>query len=125
VSHISKIELEIKDLSDLDRACQRLGIALVRNQQTFRWFSGMKECQGAIRVPGASYEIGIIREGNAYRLLWDDFASGGLEARLGKKAGLLKQAYAVERTRREAVLRGYRCRELKTEKGIRLQLTVR
>jgi hypothetical protein len=123
VSHISKIELEIKDLSDLGRACNRLGIEFLPNQKTFRWFSGTKECKGAIRVPGASYEIGIIREGNAYHLLWDDFASGGLEARLGKKAGLLKQAYAVERTRREAKLMGYRLHEAKVEKGIRLRLT--
>jgi hypothetical protein len=124
VSHLSKIELEIKDLEDLKRACHRLGIEFLHNQKTFRWYGGTKECESAIRVPGATYEIGVVREGNAYGLLWDDYAKGGLEARLGKKAGLLRQAYAVERTRREAVRRGYRLQESKTEKGIRLQLTL-
>ena len=124
MSHLSRIELEIKDLEDLKRACHRLGIEFLENQKTFRWYGGIKECESAIRVLGATYEIGIVREGNAYRLLWDDYAKGGLEARLGKKAGLLRQAYAVERTRREAVLRGYRLQESKVEKGIRLQLTL-
>ena len=124
MSHLSKIELEIKDLEDLKRACHRLGIEFLENQKTFRWYGEPKECESAIRVPGAAYEIGVIREGNAYALIWDSYGSGGLETRLGKKAGLLRQAYAVERTRREAVRKGYRVQESKTEKGIRLQLTL-
>ncbi len=125
MSHLSRIELEIKDLEDLTRACSRLGIELLPNQKTFRWYRGAKECEAAIRVPGAAYEIGIVREGSSYSLLWDDYTKGGLEARLGKRAGLLKQAYAVERIRREGVLKGYRLHEGKVEKGIRLRLTLR
>lgn len=125
MSHLSQIELEIKDLGDLGRACSRLGIEYLRDRKTFRWYGGAKECEGAIRVPGAGYEVGIVREGNVFRLIWDDYAGGGLEARLGKQAGLLKQAYAVERTRREAMLKGYRLRESRTETGIRLHLTIK
>jgi hypothetical protein len=124
VSHLSRIELEIKDLDDLKGACHRLGIEFLPNQKTFRWYGEPKECESTIRVPGAAYEIGVVREGNAYALMWDNYGKGGLETRLGRKAGLLKQAYAVERTRREAVRRGYRLQESKTEKGIRLQLTL-
>jgi len=124
VSHLSKIELQIRDLDDLKGACHRLGIEFLHNQKTFRWYGEPKECASAIRVPGAAYEIGVVREGNVYALIWDDYGKGGLEAKLGRKAGLLKQAYAVERTRREAIRKGYRVHESKTDKGVRLQLTL-
>ena len=60
MSHISKIELEVNDLNTLDSACTRLGLALVKGQKNFKWF-GKKagDCDHAIRVPEAEYEIGI------------------------------------------------------------------
>lgn len=124
MSHISKIEVEIKDLEDLKKACARLGIEFDENQRTFRWYAGQRQCECAIKVPGAQYEIGVIKEGGKYCLLWDDFSAGGLRERLAKGAGKLKQAYAVERIRKEAILKGYRCNEAMTENGIRLRLTV-
>jgi len=123
MSHISRIELEIKDLEDLKRACDRLGVGFEKEQKTFRWYGGTRECECAIRVPGATYDIGVIRESNRFSLLWDSFYTGGLEARLGKNAGRLKQAYGVERVRREATLKGYKVREVKSDTGIRVHLT--
>ena len=124
MSHISRIEIEIRDLSVLKEACNRLGIEFNPEQKSFRWYGGAKECEGSIRVPEANYEIGLVKEGNRYSLLWDSFATGGLEARLGKGAGKLKQAYAVARVHLEAKLRGYRLRESKTQNGVHLVLTV-
>jgi hypothetical protein len=37
MSHISKIELEVKDLSVLGAACKRLGLELVQGQTTYKW----------------------------------------------------------------------------------------
>ena len=37
MSHISKIELEVRDLGVLSQACTRLGLNLVRNQKTYAW----------------------------------------------------------------------------------------
>jgi hypothetical protein len=124
LSHISRLELEIQDLEDLKRACSRLGVDFIENQKTFRWYGGTKECECAIRVSGATYEIGVVRESNRFSLVWDSYRAGGLEAKFGKNAGLLKQAYAVERLRREATLKGYRVHEIKSEAGIRVHLTI-
>jgi hypothetical protein len=64
------------------------------------------KCDHAIQVPGAKYEIGIVRKGKSYILLWDSWVKGGLEKHIGKDAGKLKQIYAVEKIRLEARKKG-------------------
>lgn len=138
MSHISRIELEIRDLEDLKRACDRLGLQLIEGQTTYKWYgtwvgdsplpegltpNDLGKCHHAIKVPDARYEIGIVQKDRKYILVWDYWYRGGLEEKLGKNAGLLKQAYAVERVRREATLKGYRVHETKSEAGIRVHLT--
>jgi hypothetical protein len=139
MSHVSRIELEINDLETLKEACRSLGLEFVADQKTFKWygwhmgdyplpdgftFEDMGRCDHAVRVPGADYEVGVVRKGNGYVLLWDFWQGGGLEKVLGKKAGKLKQAYAVQRIRREARQKGYHCVEKRTDQGIRITLTV-
>ncbi len=139
MSHIAKIELEINDLETLKKACERLGLEFIENQKTYQWYgtwvgdsempegitvNDLGKCDHAIRVPGAQYEIGIVSKGRKYILLWDFWHQGGLEQKLGKNAGRLKQAYAVERVRKEARLKGYRICEQKTDKSVRLVLTL-
>ncbi len=139
MSHIAKIELEINDLETLKKACERLGLEFIENQKTYQWYgtwvgdsempegitvNDLGKCDHAIRVPGAQYEIGIVSKGRKYTLLWDFWHQGGLEQKLGKNAGRLKQAYAVERVRKEARLKGYRICEQKTDKAVRLVLTL-
>jgi hypothetical protein len=68
MSHIAKIELEIKDLRSQQEACKRLGYEFCTNQKTYLWFGrwvgdnplpdGISEdqlgqCDHAIKVPGA------------------------------------------------------------------------
>jgi hypothetical protein len=36
MSHIAEVNLLVQDLNALQRACQRLGLELVRGQQTYR-----------------------------------------------------------------------------------------
>ena len=126
MSHISKIELEINDLESLKLACDQLGLEFRENQKTFEWYGGRQECEHAIRIPGATYEIGVIRksEGKGYQLVWDNYHRGGLEQKLGGNAGKLKQAYARERIRKEARVKGYRVLEQRLNQGIRLVLTM-
>jgi len=101
MSHISKIELEVNDLSSLRVACMRLGIEFRQDQGTFEWYGGRRECHHVIKVHEAAYEIGVFRneEKGSYHLLWDSYHAGGLEQILGKNAGRLKQAYGIERVR--------------------------
>ena len=124
MSHISKIELEVKDLGTLKQACNRLGLNLHEGQKTFKWY-GQEDgrCDHAIRVPGATYEIGVIKTGDLYELECDyfDYARGKA---IGQSGGLLKQAYAIERTKTEARRKGHSVIEKRTDSGIRLYVRV-
>jgi hypothetical protein len=138
MSHVAKIEVEIRDLETLKAACDQLGLELLPNQRTFAWYgesvgdhplpegftaADMGKCDHAIRVPGARYEVGVVKRNGKYLLLWDFYSRGGLERVLGKGACRLKQTYSVERVRREARLKGYHLHERKSEQGIRMVLT--
>jgi hypothetical protein len=139
MSHVAKIELVIQDLETLKQACQRLNLELMENQQTYKWYGryvgdaplpegftpeDLGKCHHAIRVEGASYEIGIVQRQEKYHLLWDSWSSGGLERVLGPGAGRLKQAYAIERVAKEARLKGYRLCEKQMNNTVQLVLTV-
>ena len=121
MSHISKIELEVTDLESLDRACSHIGLTLNRNQSTFKWYDGDSQCDHAIRIPGASYEIGLIKKDGKYELqtdFWDDKISEVI----GEDGGLLKQRYAVEQTRTQAIRKGYRVIERQVDNTVRLHV---
>ena len=139
MSHISRIELEIKDLQSLKEACKRLGFEFRDNQQSYQWYGrwvgdsplpeGITEdqlgrCDHAIKVPGAQYEVGVVRKGQSYILLYDEWIKGGLKVKLGVNAGLLKQAYTIETLRKEARQKNYRFHETKMKKQIRVTLTL-
>lgn len=121
MSHISKIELEVKDIVALNQACRRLGLEFLQNQRTFQWFGSPAACEHAIGVPGARYEIGVVRDGNVYALNCD-YYDPNIEKSIGRQGGLLKQAYAVAKTRTEARRKAYTVIERKTETGIRLHV---
>ncbi len=138
MSHISKVEVKIDSLDLLKEACQRLGFEFRPNQRHYKWYGrwtgdtplpdGIREedlgkCDHAVHVPGCAYEIGVVKQGNYYILLWDDRHRGGLKKKTGEGAGILKQAYAVCRVRAQARLQSYRVREIKTPAGIRLVLS--
>ena len=139
MSHISKIELEIKDLEALKMACKRLNFEFRMNQKTYKWYGrfmgdtvlpeGVREeelgaCDHAIHVHGSDYEIGVLQRGKNYILLWDSWIKGGLEKMIGKDAGKLKQIYAIEKIRLEARKRGLKIREKVAPKKVRLILSV-
>ena len=121
MSHISKIELEVKDLTALDQACHRLGLKFFEGQKTFRWYGESASCDHAIRIPEAQYEIGVVRQESGYALTCD-FFDPGIEKAIGPNGGRLKQAYAIAKTRAEARKKNYTVIERKTKTGIRLQV---
>jgi len=123
MSHISKIELEVKDLGNLSQACRRLGLELIKGQTSFKWYGRESACSHAIKVPGADYEIGVNHRNGRYELTCD-FYDPNLEKAIGKQGGLLKQAYAVEKTKTEARKKGYSVLERQTQTGIRLHVRI-
>ncbi len=137
MSHVAKIEMQIRDLDTLKATCEQLGLQFIANQRSYVWYgrsvgdyplpegfsvSDLGHCDHAIRVPGARYEVGVLHRSGQYHLLWDFYREGGLERVLGKGACRLKQAYSMERVRREARLKGYHVQERRTEKGVRMIL---
>jgi hypothetical protein len=101
MSHVTTIDLFITDLDSLAKACERLGLELVKGQKTFKWFGqwvgdyrgqdaaynqgvdvkDYGKCDHAIRVKGnaRAYEIGLVKraDGKAgWQLIWDNWAGG-------------------------------------------------
>lgn len=123
MSHIVEIATKINDLDALKSACDELGFELMEGQSEYRWFgewvgdspmpqgmldSDLGKCDHAIRIPGVSYEVGVRRHGDHYRLVYDWFNSGGLKEKLGTNAGPIVQAYAKHKTMREVARMGGR-----------------
>jgi len=138
MSHVSEIELKILSLDALKAACARLGLQFVEGQKTYKWYGtwvgdypkpewvkleDLGKCQHAIKVPGASYEIGIVEHQGEIKLLWDFYYTGGLERKLGRNGGRLIQAYSVEQTKRTARKAGYFVKE-KVEEDKSITLTM-
>lgn len=123
MSHLSKIEIQINDLQALQQACRVMGLAFAENQRQFKWYNGLSPCDHVIRVPGASYELGVVRNGKNYELQCDFWSSGGLVDKLGQNGNLLKKHYSLERVKSEARKNRYNIREQRIENGTRLILT--
>ena len=138
MSHISKIELEIRDLESLKQACKKLGFQFMENQKHYTWYGkwvgnqplpdGISEedlgkCKHAIHVPAAVFEIGVVQRDKSFILLWDSWIGGGLQKHIGKDAGILRQAYAIASVKKESRRKGYRITEKRMKKGVRLSLT--
>jgi len=131
MSHVTDIKTEIKDLDALAIAAEKLGLELVRDQKTYKWYGkfigdaplpeGMTEedlgqCEHALRVKGRpnAYEVGVIKakNGKGYTLLFDYYAGGqGLMKHIGDNAGKLTQRYAAEAAIKQARRQGFQCRE--------------
>lgn len=123
MSHVVSIDTKITDLDALISACSNLGFEFVKDQRTYQWYGrwmgdakmpeGMTKddlgkCNHAIKVPGARYEIGVARVGNAWELRYDYWSTGGLLKALGgEKAEKLVQAYAVQKTMNELSRAGH------------------
>ena len=136
--HVASIKLEIRSLDALKAACQRLGLEFREGQTHYAWFGyfaadaplpegftqeDLGHCVHAISVPGASYEIGVVFQDGVYKLLWDSWRQGGLEAALGKDCNRLKQAYGIEAAKLEAQRQGYSVWEtLEEDGGVKLHV---
>ena len=110
MSHIVTIQSEIRDLTALQSACDRMGLAPPM-QETVKLFSG--EVTGhAVRLPGWRYPVVC------------DLASGQVEfdnyqGRWGEQRHLdsLMQAYAVEKAKIEACRKGHSATEQRLADG--------
>lgn len=142
MSHVCEMELEIRDLESLEKACSRLGLELVKDQKEYKWYGthvgdypvpkgftkeDLGKCDHAIRVKNNSkaYEVGVVKRkdgGPGYQLIWDFWAGGlGLQEKVGQDGGLLKQNYAAQVAKKQMLREGYRVTE-KTDTSGRMLL---
>jgi hypothetical protein len=144
VSHVTTVDIEIRDLAALREACKRLGLEFVEDQKTYRWYnrhmgdypvpegfkpSDLGKCEHAIRNPSkpGAYEIGVVkrRDGRpGYTLIYDFYGSGGrgIEELAGKQCVNLRKSYATSVAKRQAQRQGFRVQEHQQADGkIRLR----
>lgn len=135
MSHVATIEIEIKDLDALRQAAIDCGLEFCEGQTSYKWYgysvgdsplpAGMTAadlgiCDHALRIPGdaQAYEVGVVKRGAGYVLLWDFWQGGyGLQAKIGKDGGLLRQRYAVAVAKAQAQRQGLRVTERKLPNG--------
>jgi len=75
MSHITDINLIVKDLDAMSATAKRLGLELIRDRKTFVGYSTGR-CDHVLRVAGSdssTYEIGLVKrsDGKGYSLKWD------------------------------------------------------
>jgi len=123
MSHVTVVNIQIKDLAALALACQRLGLSLNLNQRNYKWYgifvgdyreagvnpAEMGECDHAIKVVGNpdAYEIGIAAKNGApgiFELRYDFYGGGnGLETVVGKRCNRLVEEYTKIVAMKEAI----------------------
>lgn len=137
MSHVANVEVEVKDLTLLEIACKKLGLTLVRNQNTYEWYGKWMDdwhtkdaavtngydtkdfgkCEHAIKVPNSDYEIGVVKNpnGTGYRLIFDAYDNGSgkqgkaISERLGgMHLPKLKNEYACAVTTQQLNQQGFR-----------------
>jgi len=140
MSHVSHIQLKIFDLSAIKRACTRMGFQFVENQKTYEWYGTLVEpekyplpegitqdqlghCDHAIKIPGARYEIGVLKRNGSYMLLCD-YWDTKLKRAIGENGGLLKQAYGVEVIKEAARKKRFSYSEKQVNSGIEITITL-
>lgn len=138
MSHVATVDVEIKNLDWLEKACRKIGLEFVRGQTKFFAYANRK-CEHAIRVAGLTgqedlvkalrtYEIGVTERKDGlpgYLLSFDMHAGGnGLKAIVGEKCSKLVQAYTTVAARETAQRQGMRVSEQRLADGsIRLVLS--
>lgn len=150
MSHVVKIELEIKDIAALRDACKSLGIELEQlqavpgnlNPHAYKWWGtsvgdyplpkGMTKeqlgtCAHRINVKGTDWQIGIFQTApGKYTPVFDFYGSRGapLQNAIGHQGQKLKQAYAVAMAKRAALQKGLNVQTFKMQDGsVKLVMT--
>lgn len=140
MSHVTTIDIVIKDLDALRKACEECGLEFVEGQTTFKWFGKFMndspvpegyspadygKCEHAIKVPGnkQAYEIGVVqnKKTEGWSLLFDSWNGGyGLMAKAGAQCGKLTQEYSkavVKKKLKPVLMKGFKLKQKAGENG--------
>lgn len=142
MSHVVSIKTEMKDVAAIRATCAELGLTFCENQKKYSWWGrsvgdyplpiGFKaedlgKCDHAIKVPGTSWEVGVVKARNAdgtqregYTLFFDFYGSQGrpiTQALGGNEAKKFLQLYGVNKATIEAKKRGLMVRRQAGKNG--------
>jgi hypothetical protein len=140
MSHVVLIKFKVEDLDCLEKAANALGLELVKDQKTYKWFgrwvgdykmpegmtaADLGKCDHVLRVKDNphAYEVGIVARDKEYELLYDFWAGGhGLLLKIGQDAKDLRMRYDMETIKKDRIREGYRVWEEVNPKNMRPRL---
>lgn len=120
MSHVTSVSLEVKDLECLKATCKALGLEFMEGQKTWKWVgcwyndyssddaayrqgldtSDYGKGEHAIRMPGCSFEIGVVthpKKPGSFLLAYDFYGDGHkIMTKFGKGLDGIKQEYAAQ-----------------------------
>jgi hypothetical protein len=115
MSHVVSQTLDLKDLDCLRAACEELGLE-IRAKKNYRWYGRsvgdypipegftvdeLGKCEFAIGIKGdtQAYEIGAVKKGGQWRLIYDFWGPGqALAKQKGKGAACTRSKSRSSRT---------------------------
>lgn len=132
MSHITKVDLQIKDLTALQAAAKRLGLEFAAATEHRYFGNKMNPCEYKLSIKDnpIAYEIGVARaEDGTYALSYDAWGGGnGMMAIVstdGKNLNKIKQAYGVELAKSHLRKQGHRITErVRPDGSIEIQAAI-
>jgi hypothetical protein len=137
MSHLICSEIVINDLDILRKAVAGFGgLRWMEGQKSYVWYmrSGVNEkeyqnskkqqedangaCEHAIKISGASYEIGVVRrpDGDGWKLVFDPY-DGAAAQKVGRGCELLTNAYSEAYIRDFAEKNGFMTEQSVDDEG--------
>lgn len=116
MSHFTKINTQIRDITALVGACTEMGLKIERNAEARGFGSNRRRGEYVIKLNGP-YDVAVNRDDNGDWRLEADLWRGHVENELGKDFGRLKQLYGVHKTSIEAHRRGMSVRRRDMQNG--------
>jgi hypothetical protein len=122
MSHLTDIDIEIRDIEALKDACTELDLPVEKAGMARGYGEALHRAEYVIRLKGP-YDIAVNRQADGRWTLSADLWNGHVEREVGPKFGRLRQFYGVHRTLREAQRIGLKARRSVLQDGtVRLAL---
>lgn len=124
MSSLTTLAFKVKSIQAVDAAVKELGGTLSQ-QSKFQWHGRKSACSYAIKVPNTDWEIGLVKDGDEYKLTYDTWSHNGqaLKSFMGDGAARFKHAYTKHLYLQEAKRKGYVVHEKKVGGKTVLRLT--
>lgn len=124
MSHFTSIQTQIRDLDALAEACREMTLDFLPNANCRGYAGIIRQAPHVIRLKGP-YDIAVepAVENDGTYALTTDWWDGHVANEVGENYGRLLQSYGVNKTVREAQLRGLRTtRKIESDGSILLTL---